>query len=96
VHSKTEIVNGSGTTLNIGSGGILFTTAEKLPVGSRVDLSINWPARLGGTCHMQLVVAGRIVRADQKRAVVKIERYEFRTRPLNGPLGRVAGVELCA
>ena len=96
VHSKTEIVNGSGTTLNIGSGGILFTTAEKLPVGSRVDLSINWPARLGGTCHMQLVVAGRIVRADQKRAVVKIERYEFRTRPLNGPFGRVTGVELCA
>jgi c-di-GMP-binding flagellar brake protein YcgR len=96
VHSKTEIVSGSGTTLNISSGGILFTTAEKLPVGSRVDLSVNWPARLDGTCRLQFVVAGRVVRAESKRAVVQIDRYEFRTRPLNGSFCRLAGVELFA
>ena len=79
VHSKTEIVSGSGTTLNISSGGILFTAAEKLPVGRWVDLSVNWPARLDGTCRLQFVVTGRVVRAESKRAVVQIDRYEFKT-----------------
>ena len=84
MHSKTEIVTGSGTTLNISSRGILFTTAEKLPVGSRVDLSINWPVCLEDTCPLQLVVTGHVVRAESKQAVVRIDHYEFKTRGLNG------------
>ena len=80
IHSKTEIVSGSGTTLNISSGGIRFTTAFELPVGRRVDLSINWPVRLDGTCRLQLVVAGHVVRAESKQAAVRIEHYKFKTR----------------
>ena len=73
-------MSGSGTTLNIGSGGILFTTEEKLPLGRMVELSVNWPARLDGTCPLQFVATGRVVRAEMTRAAVRIERYEFRTR----------------
>ncbi len=71
---------GSGKTLNFGSGGLLFTTEDRLPVGRTVELSVNWPALLGGKCPLQFVATGRVVRSESNRAAVKIERYEFRTR----------------
>jgi PilZ domain len=74
---------GTGTTLNIGSGGILFTTEEKLPMGRMVELAVNWPARLGGTCPLKFVATGRVVRSEEKLAAVRIERYEFKTRGAN-------------
>jgi len=82
VQSKTQKITGSGTTLNFGSGGILFTTEEFLPVGRTIELSVNWPARLDGTCPLQFVATGRIVRAEANRAAVRIERYEFKTRSI--------------
>src|ERR1039458_6383985 len=78
--SQTSKASGIGKTLNFGSGGILFTTDGKLPVGRTVELSVNWPARLGGTCPLQFVATGRVVRSDAKCAAVRIARYEFRTR----------------
>jgi hypothetical protein len=69
-----------GTTLNIGSGGILFTTEERLAPGRMVELSVNWPARLDGTCPLQFVATGRVVRSEANTAAVRIERYEFKTR----------------
>lgn len=71
---------GAGKTLNIGSRGILFTTEEKLPLGRTVELSVSWPARLGGTCPLKFVATGRVIRSEADRAAVRIERYEFRTR----------------
>jgi len=82
IQSKTHQMSGSGSTLNIGSGGILFTTEERLPLGKTVELSVNWPARLDGTCPLQFVAVGRVVRSDPHRAALRIEKYEFRTRSL--------------
>jgi hypothetical protein len=79
---KTSRISGAGKTLNIGSGGVLFTTEEKLPIGRQVEISMNWPARLGGTCPLKFVASGRVVRAEQSMAAVRIERYEFRTRSM--------------
>jgi hypothetical protein len=73
-------MSGAGKTLNIGSGGVLFTTEEKLPLGRPVEISVNWPARLGGTCPLKFVAMGKVVRSEAARAAVRIERYEFRTR----------------
>jgi hypothetical protein len=75
--------SGSGTTLNISSGGILFTTEEALPMGRLIEISVNWPARLGGYCPLNFVVVGRIVRSDEARAAVRIQRYEFKTRGIS-------------
>ncbi len=66
VQSKTYQVSGSGTTLNIGSGGILFTTEDRLPLDRMVEISVNWPARLDGTCPLQFVATGRVVRSEAK------------------------------
>ena len=81
--SRTAKIIGCGTTLNMGSGGILFTTEEKLPIGRTVELSVNWPARLDGVCPLQFVATGRVIRSEVRRAAVRIERYEFRTRSVN-------------
>jgi len=84
VHSKTGNISGSGMTLNIGSGGILFTTVEKLPLGRTVELSVNWPAMLNGNCPLQFVATGRVIRSEDTRAAVRIDRYEFKTRSVSG------------
>jgi hypothetical protein len=79
LHGKV-ITTGAGKTLNIGSGGVLYTTEQRLPIGRQIELSVNWPARLDGTCPLKFVATGRIVRSEDDRAAVRIERYEFRTR----------------
>jgi hypothetical protein len=84
LQSRSEKVGGSGVTVNFGSGGILFTTQEKLPIGRTVELSVNWPARLGGICPLQFVATGRVVRSEDNTAAVRIERYEFKTRGVSG------------
>jgi len=80
IHSRAVKTKGSGKTLNFGSGGLLFTTEDRLPLGRTVELSVSWPALLGGRCPLQFVATGRVVRSENNRAAVKIERYEFRTR----------------
>jgi hypothetical protein len=85
--TSKAIAIGIGKTLNFGSGGILFTTDEKPPVGYTVELAVNWPARLGGTCPLQFVATGRVVRSDAKCAAVRIIRYEFRTRSATAAAG---------
>lgn len=79
LHGKVITV-GAGKTLNIGSGGVLFTTEQRLPMGRMVEISVNWPARLDGTCPLKFVATGRVIRSEDDRAAVRIERYEFRTR----------------
>jgi hypothetical protein len=76
------VTMGAGKTVNIGSGGVLFTTEQRLPLGRQVELSVNWPARLDGTCPLKFVATGRIIRAEDDYAAVRIERYEFRTRSM--------------
>ena len=91
VHSRSLKTSGSGKTLNFGSGGLLFTTEDRLPVGNTVELSVTWPALLGGTCPLQFVATGKVVRSESNRAAVRIERYEFRTRGVSASAAASAG-----
>jgi hypothetical protein len=70
----------AGHTLDMSSGGILFTTAEALDPGKRLEIAVNWPARLDGTCRLKLVAMGRVVRSEADRAAIAIEHYEFKTQ----------------
>ena len=75
-------MSGSGKTLDMTSGGILFTTSERLQPGQLVEVTVNWPATLN-TCARQLVATGRVVRSDNDTAAVRIDRCEVRTRGSN-------------
>src|SRR5579863_1035057 len=70
---------GSGTTINISSGGVLFLSGELLPVESQIELALNWPISLEN-CDLKLVMRGRVVRSVSQTTAVRILQYEFRTR----------------
>jgi hypothetical protein len=91
LHAKGPPASGVGKTLDIGSGGILFTTEERLPMGRLVEVAVNWPVRLDGACPLRFVAVGKIVRSEATKAVVQIDRYEFRTRGSGGVAAAAAG-----
>lgn len=86
LNQRTETLAGNGKTLNISSSGVLFTSDHELPVGTRLELSISWPAQLNDRCLLNLVARGRVTRHNQGQLALQIQQYEFRTqmRPANG------------
>jgi hypothetical protein len=75
---------GTGTTLDLSSGGILFESERQLPAGGSVELSISWPVLLHNVAPLQLVVTGRVVRAAGRRAAIRMVQHEFRTQRMSG------------
>ena len=55
---KTVLRTGAGKTVDMSSGGVLFTTEEPLSAGNRLELSVNWPAQLDNSCPLKLVALG--------------------------------------
>jgi hypothetical protein len=49
-----------------------------------VELAVSWPALLNDVLALKLVAHGRLVRTEEKRAVIAIEKYEFKTRGASG------------
>lgn len=70
---------GTGRTMDLSSGGILFDAGRHLPAGLNIELSISWPALLHNVAPMQLTVSGKIVRAHGTLVGVRIAQHEFRT-----------------
>lgn len=79
---RSETIVGVGKTLNISSSGVLFTAAHDLAVGTRLEVSISWPAQLNDRCLLNLVARGRVVRRDEGQLALQIQQYEFRTQSL--------------
>ena len=73
-------IRGVGKVLDISSKGARFTTECALSPGARIELSVNWPARLNDTCLLKLIVCGCVVRSEEGAAAIRIEQHEFRTR----------------
>lgn len=76
---KKTLDSGQGQTIDLSTGGILFETGRKLPVGLKVQLSISWPVLLHNSSPLQLTVIGRIVRSDHEKAAIQVIQHEFRT-----------------
>jgi len=72
---------GTGRTVNISSGGVLFETEDLLPPRGTVEVAMQWPFLLQGVCGLKLVMRGRIVRSGGHRRVtaLRAEFHEFRT-----------------
>jgi hypothetical protein len=80
LNQRTEALAGNGRTLNISSSGVLFTSDHDLPVGTRLEVSISWPAQLNEKCLLNLVARGRVTRHLQGQLALQIQQYEFRTQ----------------
>ena len=84
VFNRNTIEVGSGKTINMSSNGVLFTTERTLAPGERLEVAVNWPAHLDNKCPLKLVTTGRVIRSEDGRAAIAIERYEFRTQGIHG------------
>lgn len=80
LNQRTETLAGAGKTLNISSSGVLFTSDHDLPVGTRLEVSISWPAQLNDRCLLNLVARGRVTRHTKGQLALQIQQYEFRTQ----------------
>jgi hypothetical protein len=80
--SKGPALVGVGHTVNVSSGGLLIACDEQIVNdGSRLQVSLEWPSMLNGTTPLQLITVCRVIRCQQAGFAVRLERYEFRTRP---------------
>lgn len=84
LNQRAEPQIGSGKTLNISSSGVLFTTEHEFPVGTRLEVSISWPAQLNERCLLNLVARGRVSRFGKGLLALQIQQYEFRTQSRPG------------
>lgn len=84
LNQRSEILAGNGKTLNISSSGVLFTSDHDLPIGTRLEVSISWPAQLNEKCLLNLVARGRVTRHTKGQLALQIQQYEFRTQSRPG------------
>jgi hypothetical protein len=73
-------LTGTGLTLDMSGSGIRFSIQERIPLGRIVEVSVDWPVQLDGTCPLKMVVVGRVVRSEANWAALSILQYEFRTK----------------
>src|SRR5215472_4425228 len=67
IRRRRVLDSGTGKTIDLSSGGLLIETDRELPSGMNIELSISWPVLLHDAAPLQLVVAGRVVRAVGQR-----------------------------
>jgi|SRR5689334_19316375 PilZ domain-containing protein len=73
------MLTGAGQTINMSRSGLLIASEHEVPVGARMEVTIEWPVCLGGTVPLKLVTSGRVTRSDPSSFVVLFRQYEFRT-----------------
>jgi len=69
---------GSGTTCDMSTAGLSFRCRRALPVGSHVELMVDWPSRYGDVHPIELQITGFIVRSDRGRIAVRVTSRKFR------------------
>lgn len=79
IRRRRVLDTGTGNTVDLSSGGLLFDAGRHLPEGLNVELSITWPVLLHSVAPLQLVVSGRIVRARGRMIALRTVQHEFRT-----------------
>jgi len=79
IRRRRVLDTGTGQTLDLSSGGILFDAGRPLPEGLNLELAVTWPVLLHNVAPMQLVVYGRIKRCSGRHVAIQTIQHEFRT-----------------
>lgn len=66
-----------GSTLDISRTGVRFRTAEPLPVGVQVAVTISWPSRIDER-EVSVWMAGVIVRSRGNEVAAQIVQSSFK------------------
>lgn len=70
---------GEGWVVNMNRCGALVSSKHQIRVGTRMELSIEWPSLLYGRVPLRFVTTGEVVRCDAASFAVTLARYQFRT-----------------
>ena len=76
---RESTCSGEGWVVNMNRGGVLVSSQQEISVGTRMELSIEWPSPLYGRVPLRFVTVGKVVRCDASSFAVKLVRYQFRT-----------------
>jgi hypothetical protein len=87
---------GGGRAVNVSSGGVLVisqhvVSPHEIGVGTRMEMSIEWPLMLDGRIPLQLFAVGRVLRRGASHFAATFVRYEFRTMSTNQPPAPLRG-----
>jgi len=84
VRTGSRRMSGPGETLNLSSGGVLFTAGSKMEVGEPIEYFITLPTGSGSEADVRLLCRGKVVRLVRRDAepepvavAATLERYEF-------------------
>jgi len=77
--AKTRRLSGAGHTVNLSSSGIFVETDVRIPVGSKLEVNIEWPTLLDGTIPLQISAVGKVVRSAESGFAFAFSQYQFRT-----------------
>ena len=72
---------GTGVTREISTTGLSFRTRKPLPIGSHVEMIVDWPAKYSEDQPIDLQLTGFIVRSDSHRTAVRVTSRRFRINP---------------
>ena len=64
-------------TIDWSRNGIRFSTDRELKPGTRIELTVDWPAVRDDGTGVQLVIRGIVVRSAAAEASIQIYREEF-------------------
>jgi hypothetical protein len=68
---------GTGTSVNISSGGVLFSTDDHLPPGTNIEVTVSWPVLRDADVRLRLIGLGRVVRSEDGIVAIEFQRHEL-------------------
>jgi hypothetical protein len=66
------------STVNISRSGVLFETAEELPIETSLEMQILFPARITRGVPSNVFCRGPVIRAEPFQAAAAIHHYRLR------------------
>ena len=75
---KTKGIRGAAQTIDLSARGVRIESDTALPVGTAVEIAVEWPVLLDGRTRLKLVYAGRVARAKSRTIALAGYRPEFR------------------
>ena len=69
---------GQATTVDLSGHGVLLVTADPLPIGERLQVSLHWPSLPDGQDQLRLEATGRVLRRAENGVVVSLIGGTFR------------------
>ena len=73
-----SLADGKTWTISISSRLILIEPDERIRLGQRLQVVIDWPARVDNRIPLRLHVTGRTVPVDEGCLAIEVKTYVFR------------------